>query len=118
MSLWKRVVLTFVAAIASILALAVITAWSIPVMEAFIVRLGPFGAAFFTHVSFGFDLEDHDGGYHGITFVYYPDRKNESARWDVIRTNVTPQQRLAYKMTYRGAPDCPVWGFTYSACGH
>ena len=109
MPIWKRIVFVFVAALASILAILGTAALLTRPTESFVIPLGPFGAASVRRYGFGIDLEDRDGGWHGVALSYYPGQ-NESASWHVIRTHVTPQQR-ARGSIYFGSPECPYWGF-------
>ena len=115
MPVWKRIVFVFVAAVASILAFLVTAALLTPAGDSFVIPLGPLGAAFVTNYGFGINLEDRDGGFHGVAFSHYAGRKYESASWHVIKTHITPEQR-ANKSTYFGSPECPYWGFVNKAC--
>jgi hypothetical protein len=109
-------IFVFVAVVASTLAFIVVAAWSMPVTESFVIPLGPFGVATFRNNGFGIDLEDRDGGFHGVALSYYAGRKYESASWHFLRTHITPEQR-AKGYTYIGWPECPDWGFVIKPCG-
>jgi hypothetical protein len=100
---WKvsTLLLLTVGGSAAVLAGAVV--WSLATDGMFTLKLGRYGAAFVGIYAAGYNLEDDDGGYHGIAFVYFERTYGDMTMSRVIRTHVPPGAR-DHGASYVGAP--------------